>query len=106
MQHSDIGANQCHAALRSPMRGSLINKAEKLRIAIGRVRLGTGCSFFPLFYQAENFYCRFGDGGDLTSAPPSWRTRHQIESPPPVMPALIAGIHVTPTLPSPASGGG
>src|SRR5262245_26859110 len=50
------------------MRNGLINKAEKLPIAIDRVRLGAGCPFFPPYYQAENFYCRFSEGGDLTTA--------------------------------------
>jgi hypothetical protein len=46
------------------MRSGFIYK----RVAAGRVRLGAGYPFFPLYYQAENIYCQFSEGGDLTMA--------------------------------------
>jgi hypothetical protein len=61
-------ANQRRVAPPSPMREGVINKARMLANRNQPRPSETGCSFFPLYYQAENIYCRFGKGGDLTMA--------------------------------------
>src|SRR5260370_22873525 len=87
MQQSDIGANQCHAALRSPMRGSLINKAWKLRTAMAGFAWERVVRSFHSITKLKNFIAGsvkagLDDGGalerirvrskHLTPLPPSW----------------------------------
>jgi hypothetical protein len=57
---SSAEATQRCVAPASPMRDAMINKAGCFPTAISYVCSETGCSFFPLYYQAEKFLLPVG----------------------------------------------